>query len=366
METLAQAQEAAQKIVYEYQTHETCYHFEGNNIYQTIQKISPVQAQVILDSYHLQNNRKKNVSAISAILFEMASGRWMPAISSIKIDEHGKLIDGQHRLSALAMHSEPVTFVIQHNVPREMVKYIDLNLKRTLHDYFNISSKEKISKGDSQLIVALSKGLNKIQHQTATNLSGLNRSNKITTERVQALSFHEIFKTYNQHKDEIIRTVKLFKANIPNYQKTIIRSTQAILAFHLFRKINEANAKNYVFSILNAQNLEPDTVIHKVFTEIVSIKTKGVTLKKQRDTMTEVFYAGFYSKYVLNEKKPSYLFKYPDNYTQLIKQAYKSDSVYIPSIRVQKYYTDLMNGEHPIHISRTTQVADKSNQIQLM
>lgn len=66
----------------------------------TIQNITPVDARKLLATG--QRNRKIVTTAVNRYRNDMANGRWTFAGDPIRFDDAGHLLDGQHRLTALA------------------------------------------------------------------------------------------------------------------------------------------------------------------------------------------------------------------------------------------------------------------------
>lgn len=112
---------------------------EGGSTYlikQEIRKIGPKEAQKLLDTN--DNNRRPVKANLERITRSHIKGHWKYLGDTIKIDEDGKLRDGQHRLLAIVESGAVVVMLVISGLPREYFKYMDINKGRTATDMFKI------------------------------------------------------------------------------------------------------------------------------------------------------------------------------------------------------------------------------------
>lgn len=78
-------------------------------------------------------NRPLSPQSIAKYRRDMESGRWVFAADPIRFDTTGSLIDGQHRLSALALCEDSTTipFLVIRGLPNETQMVMDQGKKRT-------------------------------------------------------------------------------------------------------------------------------------------------------------------------------------------------------------------------------------------
>lgn len=77
--------------------------------------------------------RKLRPNVVHTYANDMKEGRWRADNGeTIKIDEKGRLIDGQHRLSAVIEANIPIKFLVVRGVDNNTMPTIDVGLKRTL------------------------------------------------------------------------------------------------------------------------------------------------------------------------------------------------------------------------------------------
>lgn len=83
---------------------------------------------------HNQRNRKMRPSRRNSYARDMAAGDWMFNGDSIRVDEEGTIIDGQHRLEAIVESgiTQPMLFV--EYLPIEVQVTIDIGAMRTMAD----------------------------------------------------------------------------------------------------------------------------------------------------------------------------------------------------------------------------------------
>lgn len=81
------------------------------------QTISPKQAQELLDKHWVkERQRTPSPSVVDDYARAMRSGQWMLTHQGIAIDDKGELIDGVHRLLAIAQAGVPIKLVIAKGV----------------------------------------------------------------------------------------------------------------------------------------------------------------------------------------------------------------------------------------------------------
>jgi hypothetical protein len=73
--------------------------------------IGPEEAKTLLGGRH-PDNRRISTSRVSFLVSEIASGRWKPEHQGILLGKNGVLIDGQHRLAAVAKCGIPISILV--------------------------------------------------------------------------------------------------------------------------------------------------------------------------------------------------------------------------------------------------------------
>lgn len=80
-------------------------------------------------------NRPLKDAVVRRLIKAIKSGHWQLTHQGIAFDEDGALIDGQHRLSAIARAGVPVRMVVFRGVPRRAFTVIDSNAPRSASDH---------------------------------------------------------------------------------------------------------------------------------------------------------------------------------------------------------------------------------------
>jgi hypothetical protein len=79
-------------------------------------------------------NRNPRPSRVATLASTIRSGDWMVTGEGIKFDTTGRLIDGQHRLSAVVEAGEPVDLFVFRNLNPDVQMVIDTGAKRSAAD----------------------------------------------------------------------------------------------------------------------------------------------------------------------------------------------------------------------------------------
>ena len=98
--------------------------------------ISPAMAEVMLEM-NTHNRRlaaKRATTHVSAI----QGGRWQTTHQGLAFDKESRLLDGQHRLEAIAQAGVPVEIVVSFGWDPEVFTAVDTGAARTTDDFLNM------------------------------------------------------------------------------------------------------------------------------------------------------------------------------------------------------------------------------------
>lgn len=101
-------------------------------------KITEVTMTPALASKLLQGNtgnRNLGQQRITAMAADIASGNWRPDGTPIRVSKSGKLLDGQHRLSAIIRAGCDVPVILIEDLDEDTQLVIDSGRARTFNDY---------------------------------------------------------------------------------------------------------------------------------------------------------------------------------------------------------------------------------------
>lgn len=112
-----------------------------NNTHMTtvLETITPEIAKEYLK--HNVSNRALRSKYVERIIRDIKAGEFRVTHQGIAFDDSGKLIDGQHRLTAIALAGIPVQMMVTRGVSEESKLVIDTHAKRQIYDYFCITDK---------------------------------------------------------------------------------------------------------------------------------------------------------------------------------------------------------------------------------
>lgn len=86
------------------------------------------------------NNKMVNKAKVNRFVEDIQKGRWHPANNSIAFDADGVLVDGHHRLFAIAQAGIPCESVVIWGLPPESLQHIDEANSRSLTQRLHVTS----------------------------------------------------------------------------------------------------------------------------------------------------------------------------------------------------------------------------------
>jgi hypothetical protein len=100
--------------------------------------VDPSDAKSLLERN--TNNRKLRETVVDYYANEMINGNWIDNGDPIRIARSGRLLNGQHRLSAVVKAGVSLPFHFLSNLSEESFEQMDNGAKRTLNDNLDIVS----------------------------------------------------------------------------------------------------------------------------------------------------------------------------------------------------------------------------------
>lgn len=80
-------------------------------------------------------NRSVSHARVARYAEDMENGYWEPTHQGIAIDDHGRLIDGQHRLLAVVLSDKPCLFLVCYGVNTDLFWLIDGGWNRSAQSF---------------------------------------------------------------------------------------------------------------------------------------------------------------------------------------------------------------------------------------
>lgn len=124
-----------------------------------LRDITPEIAGQMLKRNH--RNRKPSKGNVKFLTREMNNGNWVFDGSPIRLTEDGRLLDGQHRLTAIVESGTTQQFLIVSGIKAETFKVMDTGKGRNSSDVFSIEgiSNATIASATSRIVMRHSKGI---------------------------------------------------------------------------------------------------------------------------------------------------------------------------------------------------------------
>jgi len=94
---------------------------------------------------HQSQNRKINKNTVASYVRSIRNGEWQVNGETIKINDAGKLIDGQHRCAAVVASEKPILAFVAFDVPSNSFTTIDTGRKRRGGDVLSIMGESHAS-----------------------------------------------------------------------------------------------------------------------------------------------------------------------------------------------------------------------------
>jgi len=103
-----------------------------------IRDITPAIAETMLAT-NADNNRRKSNNLIRQYSRDKIAGKWEITGEAIKFDTNGRLIDGQHRLSAVIAAKKTVKMAVITGLEPQVIHVLDTGRSRTGRDALTIA-----------------------------------------------------------------------------------------------------------------------------------------------------------------------------------------------------------------------------------
>jgi hypothetical protein len=154
-----------------------------------VEVITPILAAQYLLLNHVCN-RKIHNSVVKSISMQMQKGEWSTTHQGIAFDTDGRLIDGQHRLSAVVDSGVTIEMMVTRGL--KDASCIDIGARRTVNDLIAM-------KGERRTLVYTSI-LHGMFAFTPKNRQGITPLRWIELEQIHRVSLMYMEEIYNSHR----------------------------------------------------------------------------------------------------------------------------------------------------------------------
>jgi hypothetical protein len=154
-----------------------------------VETVTPEYANVLLGNN--DGNRKVRAKIVAFYASEMELGRWQLTHQGIAISENGRVLDGQHRLSAIVKSGVSVEMTVSRGCKDSSFEMMDVGLLRNVSDTVGVHRR---TAGVINKIVAFAKNQNtagsKISHFKIRDIYESNTAlfDSITTFNARGMS----------------------------------------------------------------------------------------------------------------------------------------------------------------------------------
>lgn len=213
------------------------------------ERITPDIAKKMLTHGNFKN-RPLNERHVSLLAKIMTEGEWDESASDpIRIAENGRLIDGQHRLSALIRADKTFDFLVIRNMPERVFDVLDTGKNRSAGDVLAIVGIENYSK-----IAALARRILSFRGDVSISeifeQQGIKRHASSTNKKVLDFVQTNDLSEYIKFADARIRQSKL-----------LTHGEWAFL-YYLFSKKDETLASEFLCKISSGANIDAGSPEH--------------------------------------------------------------------------------------------------------
>lgn len=104
-----------------------------------VKKITPTIAKRWLEEKNYADNRRISRIKVNDLIRQMKQGLWALNAETIKFDVDEKLLDGQHRLTAVVESGVEIESLVVHGLPTEVFTTIDRGYIRSLAQMLSMS-----------------------------------------------------------------------------------------------------------------------------------------------------------------------------------------------------------------------------------
>lgn len=167
-----------------------------------LEEITPKKAMRLLKNN--DHNRKLNPRTVNYYAEQMLRGEWVVTGEGISISENGKVLNGQHRLSAIVKAGKPIKMFIFYDMPDSTFDRYDVGKNRSAGDVFFIAGVKNAN--NVSAMIKHYKTLNIRDRQAEYSLAHL------------GLTRHELLKIYQDSPDFWQEIHKVGVKGYPRYK----------------------------------------------------------------------------------------------------------------------------------------------------
>lgn len=274
-----------------------------NNIHTSIETITPEKASQML-TFNKQN-RNISASLLDRLIKSIKTGEWECNGDSIRFDEDGNLLDGQHRLTAISRSGIAVESLVVRGLPKRVFDTIDQGKKRTAGD---VLSKAGIT--NPNVVAAAANLIHAWKTTGNVHLSSLSPSAR-TIESIVTSEY-----------PELVECALWYRAK--KQTRGIFVGGEVVFCKAVFSRANQSKSDSFFDQLDSGANLTEDDPIFLLRNKLIEDKT-GVSRLLKHIRIGYYFLA--FKLHCKNEKRKTLRFRMNGNATTDIKGLFDLSSV---------------------------------------
>lgn len=186
------------------------------------------------------HNRNLRPDRVASYARDMAAGEWLENGDSIRFDEAGVLLDGQHRLAAIVQADVSIPVLVVTGLPMRTQDTMDNGLHRKLSDVLTLRGET-----NTDLLAAVIRRAKSFTEHADSPMRGFARHKSVytTTECLEFLHQHPELRAYSKASKNISK---------PSF----IPAATVAVAYWLFASIDEGDAHEYMAQVSEGANLD--------------------------------------------------------------------------------------------------------------
>lgn len=191
-----------------------------------------------------KSNRPINKHNLDALVMQMRKGLFHATGESIKIDENGQLVDGQHRLHAIVKTGKELYLPVVRGLSPDAFKYIDTGKKRTAADVLGIDGIQNPTRVAGVVSFIMNFSSNKYSDATHTKRNAF-ITNATVLEFVQ------------KNKDSVLESIAAGFVK----ENTLFPATLLAGLHYEFKKLDREAADDFMWKVATGDKVGVNTPV---------------------------------------------------------------------------------------------------------
>jgi hypothetical protein len=208
-------------------------------------------------------NRKISKVTVNRYAGDMVRNQWQSTGEAIKFDKEGKLIDGQHRLSAVVASKKTVQMLVIRDLDDSVIQVLDTGRSRSAKDALTIAGHN----GYSNELAALARKC--LAHQAGTK-------NILTTKRIQIGGSDVTNRAIVEYCAENDLSPHITFSHRMKYQAVNAALNHGEYAFFhwMFTRISAADAESFLSKLATMEDVSADSPIRALIQKLTRSAVK--------------------------------------------------------------------------------------------